>query len=117
MLIFDPARFVADRIVAAFHYLRRASSKRHVAQMRDLALIACVFLEAGPYAEARSNSGDQLGVYVDWGNPCGRESNVEAFESWLAADSSRSTSSRAIHGPISRHRALDARGARRPRRC
>src|ERR1700739_2149037 len=32
---------------------------------------------------AAGNSGDQAGVYVDWGSPWGRESNVEAFEAWL----------------------------------
>ncbi len=28
----------------------------------------------------------QAGVYVDWGDPNGRESNVEAFEKWLGRD-------------------------------
>lgn len=28
-------------------------------------------------------SGHKAGVYVDWGDPNGRESNVEAFEQWL----------------------------------
>jgi hypothetical protein len=35
------------------------------------------------HPEARSNPAEQLGVYVDWGNPHGRESSVESFEAWL----------------------------------
>ena len=34
-------------------------------------------------AEAATIPSHQAGVYVDWGNPNGRESNVEAFEKWL----------------------------------
>ena len=37
-------------------------------------------------AEAATMPSHQAGVYVDWGSPNGRESNVEAFEHWLGRD-------------------------------
>lgn len=34
-------------------------------------------------SQQTGNLNRQAGVYVDWGDPYGRESNVEAFEQWL----------------------------------
>jgi hypothetical protein len=46
-------------------------------------LVASMVFDLPVSARAAGNSGDQAGVYVDWGNPWGRESNVQAFEAWL----------------------------------
>jgi hypothetical protein len=56
---------------------------------RAARVLACVLLaisievDLSASSYAAGNSGNQAGVYVDWGSPWGRESNVEAFEKWL----------------------------------
>ncbi len=59
------------------------------AAARRMRLIACCFAVSslmlgwsGP-GRAAEMPDHQAGVYVDWGSPSGRESNVEAFEQWL----------------------------------
>jgi hypothetical protein len=46
-------------------------------------LVASMMVDLPASSRAAGNSGNQAGVYVDWGNPMGRESNVQAFEAWL----------------------------------
>jgi len=46
-------------------------------------LVASMVVGLPASSRAAGNSGNQAGVYVDWGNPMGRESNVQAFEAWL----------------------------------
>jgi hypothetical protein len=46
-------------------------------------LVAFLMQGSGGTAHAAGTSSNQAGVYVDWGSPNGRESNVEAFEAWL----------------------------------
>jgi hypothetical protein len=52
---------------------------------RFACLLLAIFIVIGNMrpAGATGNPDNQLGVYVDWGNPWGREANVEAFETWL----------------------------------
>jgi hypothetical protein len=52
-------------------------------------IVACAILvislvfDMPTSSRAAGNSANQAGVYVDWGSPWGRESNVQAFEGWL----------------------------------
>jgi hypothetical protein len=45
--------------------------------------LVVALLTLGASSPGEAASGHQAGVYVDWGSPNGRESNVEAFEQWL----------------------------------
>jgi len=67
--------------------LRMRLSRRGVSRVaRTLAcaiLVTSLVIDLPAPSRAAGNSGNQAGVYVDWGSPWGRESNVEAFETWL----------------------------------
>ncbi len=46
-------------------------------------LVALMIFDLPAPSRAAGNSGNQAGVYVDWGSPWGRELNVQAFEAWM----------------------------------
>jgi Glycosyl hydrolase family 26 len=56
---------------------------RRPAPKTKSALIFSLMLSVATANAVHAASAAQLGVYVDWGSPAGRESNVEAFEKWL----------------------------------
>jgi hypothetical protein len=46
-------------------------------------VVGLILFDLPAASRAADRSNNQPGVYVDWGNPMGRESNVQAFEAWL----------------------------------
>src|SRR5262249_36064346 len=56
----------------------------HAARMvACLLLITSMLFDLPVSSRGAGNSGNEAGVYVDWGSPWGRESNPQAFETWM----------------------------------